>query len=288
MKNLTLTILLSFFAISISISAQEYLEIDEIIEMPTNTEKVEEIEGEVFVVVEQMPEFPGGQEAMFKYIFENLKYPVEAKASKQEGLVVTSFVIFEDGSVNNVKIVRSPSPLFNAEAKRVIENMPNWKAGVQRGKKVKVHYNLPLRFKLDDKDLSEEAEAISIAEESESKVYENPEKIDKMPVFPGGEMEMLKHIAQNTVYPKEAKDAGEEGRVILQLVIYEDGSVNEVEVARGTSPLLDAEAKRVVESLPDFEPGLLNGEKVRVRYHIPIRFKLDGKAKKKKRKGRKK
>jgi len=102
---------------------------------------------EEFVVVEEMPQFPGGNEAMQKYIAENLKYPKTAIKGEQ-GRVIVSFVINKRGKVGDVKLIRSVSPELDAEAVRVIQGMPDWIPGKQRGKAVNVRYTIPIVFKL--------------------------------------------------------------------------------------------------------------------------------------------
>ena len=105
----------------------------------------------VFMVVEQMPEFPGGMSAMMKYLAQNIKYPVKAIEKKMEGRVVVSFVVSCDGSLRDFQVVRSVDPELDAEAIRVIKSMPNWKPGKQRGKNVSVKYTLPINFSLSAK-----------------------------------------------------------------------------------------------------------------------------------------
>lgn len=100
-------------------------------------------------------------------------------------------------------------------------------------------------------------------------------QVDVMPVFNGGDQEILNYIGKNTVYPEAAKLNNIAGRVIVKLVVEKDGSVAHVEILQGVDPLLDAEAVRVVNTLPKFEkPGILNGKPVAVNYMIPITFTL--------------
>ncbi len=101
----------------------------------------------VFMVVEEMPEFPGGMSAMMKYLAQNIKYPVKAIEKKIEGRVTVSFVVSRDGSLRDFRIVRSVDPDLDAEALRVAKSMPNWKPGKQRGKNVAVKYTLPINFR---------------------------------------------------------------------------------------------------------------------------------------------
>ena len=104
---------------------------------------------EVFVVVEQDPQFPGGMEALYKYIASNVKYPDEAKAKNITGKVFVSFVIEKDGSISNVKVVHSPHELLSDEAVRCVLAMPKWVPGKQRGKSVRTQFMLPINFTLD-------------------------------------------------------------------------------------------------------------------------------------------
>ena len=104
----------------------------------------------VFNIVEKMPEFPGGTEAMMKYVAQNVKYPEEAKEKGISGRVFVSFVIEKDGSVSNVEVLRGIGGGCDEEAVRVVKSMPKWTPGMQKGKPVRVNYNMPFFFKLDD------------------------------------------------------------------------------------------------------------------------------------------
>ncbi len=101
-----------------------------------------------FYVIENKPEFPEGQVAMLKYLAENTKYPEIAKEKGVSGKVFVQFVIDKDGSVTDVKVVRSINPLLNKEAIRVVKAMPKWKPGTIHGKTVKVLFPLPINFTL--------------------------------------------------------------------------------------------------------------------------------------------
>jgi protein TonB len=100
-------------------------------------------------------------------------------------------------------------------------------------------------------------------------------EVDEMPVFPNGDQGILKFIAENTIYPEKAVLLSITGRVLVRFVVEKDGSISEVAIEKGVDPALDAEAVRVVSSLPKFEkPGIKAGEKVRVQYMLPITFAL--------------
>jgi protein TonB len=99
-----------------------------------------------------MPQYPGGDEELFKYLATNIKYPSDAKEQNIEGRVICQFIINRDGSVSEVVVVRSITPSLDAEAVRVISAMPNWTPGEQRAQTVRVKYTLPINFKLEGKE----------------------------------------------------------------------------------------------------------------------------------------
>jgi TonB family protein len=109
----------------------------------------EPVQGDVFDVVEEMPQYPGGPQALFKFLGENVHYPEEAEKAGIQGRVIATFVVEKDGSISQPTIVKSVDPLLDAEALRVISAMPNWKPGKQNGEVVRVKYTVPLSFNLD-------------------------------------------------------------------------------------------------------------------------------------------
>lgn len=109
---------------------------------PQNTE-------EVFMVVENMPEFPGGLNACLKFLADHVAYPKEAAEKKIQGRVIVQFVVMKDGSIANARVIRSVDPLLDAEALRVIGLMPKWKPGTQRGQAVNVKFTMPITFRFD-------------------------------------------------------------------------------------------------------------------------------------------
>ena len=133
---------------SIEVNTEE-TEQEVVIAAPVEAPVEEEEEEVIFVVVEKMPEFPGGQQALFKYLSENVKYPVIAQENGIQGRVICQFVVNKDGSIVDVEVVRSGGdPSLDKEAVRVIKSMPKWKPGKQRGKAVRVKYTVPVNFKL--------------------------------------------------------------------------------------------------------------------------------------------
>ena len=110
----------------------------------------EEATDEIFVVVEQQPEFPGGTTALMKFLGDNIRYPVIAQENGIQGRVIMNFVVERDGSISDVQIVRGQDPSLDREAERVIKTMPKWKPGQQRGKPVRVRFTLPVVFRLQN------------------------------------------------------------------------------------------------------------------------------------------
>lgn len=105
-------------------------------------------DSEPFVFVEQMPEFPGGNVGLFKYLVENLKYPTTAAENEIEGTVSIRLIVNRDGTFTDVKVVKSVDPALDKEAVRVVKNMPRWIPGKQNGRNVDVYFMLPITFKL--------------------------------------------------------------------------------------------------------------------------------------------
>ncbi len=122
---------------------------DVVIQPPVQPAETEEEESDViFMVVETSPSFPGGEQALFKYLSDNIKYPVIAQETGIQGRVVCQFVVNRDGSIVDVEVVRGVDKSLDAEAVRVIKSMPKWSPGKQRGKAVRVKYSLPVNFRL--------------------------------------------------------------------------------------------------------------------------------------------
>ena len=107
-----------------------------------------EVSNKVFDVVEEMPSFPGGQGALMSFLNSNIKYPVVAQENGVQGRVIVGFVVERDGSITDVKVMRSVDPSLDREAQRVVRAMPRWKPGKQNGSAVRVKYTVPVVFRL--------------------------------------------------------------------------------------------------------------------------------------------
>lgn len=287
-------------------------------------EKPEEVIGfngreEVFKVVENMPRFPGcediadrqerekcAQKKMLTFLYENLKYPVEAREAGKEGMVVVEMIIDEKGWISTAQLLRDPGYGMGKEALRVVKLMnelpERWIPGEQGGKVVKVMYNLPIRFKLPDHvDKAEErthpvqkAHREASAQEDltteDKSVFRVVEEMPRFPSSPCEEMEnakerercaqkaMLEFLYTRLTYPEEARRAGASGMAVVQFVVNEDGSLSDYKVIRDPDYGMGQEALRVVKLMNEMPerwiPGKQRGEVVKVMYNLPIRFKL--------------
>ena len=248
----------------------------------------------VFEVVEEMPDFPGGMKALMEYLSQNIKYPAEAHAKGIQGRVIVSFIVKKDGSISDIKVVRSVDPYLDKEAERVIAAMPAWKPGKQRGQAVNVRFTVPVAFRLTDPEPAK-AEEIKQSDLEEVVVVgyglkedSTPDAVgietgdteptfkvvETMPKFPGGTAGLMKYLARSIKYPTIAQKNKEQGRVIIKMVVGKDGSLSDIKVLRSVSPSLDAEAIRVVGNMPKWEPGQQRGQAVAVEYTLPIVFRL--------------
>lgn len=133
MKSLLLLLWLSLYS-GFLFSQEQVIDPDETVE---------------FYVIEEKPEFPGGQDALLKHIAKNTVYPDSARDNGIQGKVFISFVINKEGYVTKVKTVRSVHPILDNEAIRVIESLPKWKPGKQRGQYVNVNFIIPINFTLN-------------------------------------------------------------------------------------------------------------------------------------------
>ena len=224
------------------------------------------IPGEVFKVVEKMPEYPGGSVELLKFLAQNIQYPEMARKENIQGLVVVQFIIGKDGTIIDPHVVHGIGGGTNEEALRVVKTMPKWKPGLQKGQEVNVQFNLPIRFMLEGK--------------VEEKKVDAPREIfrvvERMPAYEDGQEGLLQFLAKNINYPKVAKDNGVEGMVVVQYIIETDGRVSGAKVVKGIGAGCDEEALRVV-NLTRWTPGMQNNKVVPVQFNLPIRFKLDDK-----------
>ena len=276
----------------------------------------EEEEEEIFMMVEEMPRFPGCEDAatteekqkcsnteMIKYISNNLKYPSEARKNGVEGKVVVQFIVDKDGSIDDISLLRDIGSGCGEEAVRVVENMnklsKRWAPGKQKGNNVRVKFTLPFSFKLSDDEKKALAEEMPMKNGKVAKDMEIFEVVDESPRFPGCEdvkdnkereecskMELLKYIYTNIKYPKEAREQGIDGTVIIQFVVTPEGYIGDIEAVQKVEGGCTEASIKVVKGMNDLDkrwiPGKQEGIPVHVQYTLPIKFKLEGESEEKK------
>jgi len=218
---------------------------------------------DVFEEVEQMPEFPGGNQALMQFLNDSIRYPEEAQRNGIEGKVVCRFVVNSDGSISDIEIVQSVHPLFNAEVVRVIESMPKWIPGKQDGRAVNVQHMIFLDFQTQRR--------VQETVQNNGTVFTI---VEQKPKFPGGNQALMRFLSNNLRYPMIAAEKEIQGRVVVQFVVNNDGSIVDVQVLRSVHPSLDAEAVRLIQSMPKWTPAEQRGKKVRVLFTMPINFRL--------------
>mgnify|MGYP005924032243 CR=1 FL=1 len=121
------------------------------------------------------------------------------------------------------------------------------------------------------KDIADLKQVVTQAEPEPEKVFD---MVEQMPTFPGGQQELMSYLGKNIKYPTISQEMGSAGRVIVQFVVDKDGSISNPEVVRGVDAYLDKEAIRVISGMPKWKPGVQNGKKVRVKYTVPVVFRL--------------
>ena len=220
-----------------------------------------ENDSDVYVIVDQMPELIGGLSGLQNKV----KYPEIARKANVEGRVIVQFIVDENGNVRDAQVLRGVGAGLDEEATRAISEHAEFIPGRQDGKPVAVRLAIPIVFKLGN-------EVESLSEQSQSSeerdVYEI---VEERPRLIGG----IRGLQAKVKYPEIARKAQVEGRVIVQIIVDENGNVRDAQVLRGIGAELDEEAIRVISEHAEFTPGRQDGKPVAVRLAIPIVFKLD-------------
>jgi len=227
---------------------------------------------EPFVMVEEMPMFPGGDKELLKYILENTKYPEIAKENKIEGRVIIRFCITANGGVSQISVLKGVSPELDNEGIRVVSTLPAFSPGRQGGKPVPVWYMVPITFALSNDAVQSKSRFEVIGTDT---VYLSTET---QPAYPGGYEALRKFKEQNVKFPPEVKNLGIEGIVNVSFIVEKDGSVSSTRIIMGLSPSLDAEAIRVTKMIPKWQPGMEKGKPVRFRNMTSYEFLITPRA----------
>jgi TonB family protein len=241
----------------------------------------------VFKVVENQPLFPGceasvdkklinecSQRKMDEFISENLNYANIANNGCVEGTVYVKFIVEKDGAISNGVIVRDIGAGCGQEALRIIQKMPKWLPGKQRGHPVRVQVTVPIKFELKEKEALVKEEIFI--------------DVELPPLFPGcdqledfwerkkcADFKMLQFIYSNTKYPAMARDSSIDGTVHARFVVEKNGAISNATIVRGIGGGCDEEVLRVLKSMPKWNPGLQNGVPVRAYFNFPVKFQLE-------------
>jgi TonB family protein len=221
---------------------------------------------EVFQIVEEMPVYPGGDEALVKFISENVKYPEEAKTKNIMGRVIVRFCVTWDGKVDRVQVLRGVDPSLDGEAVRVIKLLSGWKPGMQGGKPVNVWYSIPVTFSLKGDGAVPRVRYFVYGSDT---IWHSPQE---PPLFPGGNEALVKFKSDNQKTPSDLVNAGFTGNVIISFLVGKEGKLTDFSIAGGVSPSLDAEGLRVAKLMPAWSPGKESGRPVVSRQSVIFNF----------------
>ncbi|GAA4377796.1 TonB family protein [Hymenobacter koreensis] len=225
--------------------------------------------------VEQMPTFHrGGTDSIFAYLGRHLRYPPEALAARTEGKVFVGFVVSKSGALEDVKVTKGTNPVLDAEALRVIQNMPAWEPGRQVGQPVRVAYALPITFRLP-------ASAASLAPSPALKTP-RPDNESRPPYPKGGQEALSAHLKSAFQYPTELQQAGVSGVVFVHLEVDATGNLTKLEPWAGAGiadgqrtklhPALQAAAQQLIKQGPAWLPAELKGKPMAGSNLIPLVF----------------
>lgn len=257
-------------------------------------------EDTIYGKVDKNAEYPGGTEALMKFMMTNLKYPETCRKEGIQGRVVIKFVVNTDGSIVDMEEVRSPHADLTAEAMRIIKMMPKWTPATVGGKTIRSRFNLPVMFRLDG---GKKTQYTSPQKPQSPQSLTDEQKA--VHDWFGAQPELMTHLNKNIRYPKECQEQGFEGRVLVSIAVEKDGSVsvegseykpvsskndtpvavNAYKNADGTQKaklseeelknLMIKEAERVLKAAPKLKPYKNEkGETVRTTFKVPVMFRL--------------
>ena len=219
----------------------------------------------IYVTAEEMPQFAGGQDSLMAFIGRHIIYPQEALAQNQQGVTIISFVVNAAGKITQPQVLKSAAPPLDAEAIRVINSLPPWKPGRQNGQPVAVRFTLPIRFQF-----AAEAKPQTVVLSDTTELLPG----DEQPKYPGGLPAMMAFLAKNIKYPNEAVENKVEGMSVISFIVDDKGAISKYRVIKRLGWGTDAEAIRVLQKMPKWIPGKRNGQPVKVKYTLPVRFSL--------------
>jgi len=216
---------------------------------------------DIFFFTEPMPAFPGGEEALEKYIYDNLVYPQSALNNNIKGKVVIQFAIAPNGDVVNIRIKESLDTACDSTVLDLVKKMPKWIP--VRKDTISDDFTLPISFRLPEKQNIDK-----------TRDYEIMPNYDVMPCFPGGQKEMYKFIKEHFIYPQSALDKGIEGRTVIRFLVRKTGYLDSIKVVKSLHFECDSIAMDIIKKMPKWIPGGFAGYqgKKDIWFTLPIVF----------------
>ena len=210
---------------------------------------------EIILYNEIMPSFPGGEEKRKSFIKLVQYYPDSAKARGIEGKVYVQFLVGKKGKLSNIKVLRSPDTLLSQEANRIVELMPNWIPGTNfNGDSAEVKITIPIEFKINHDHVFR--------------------AVDTMPSFPGGDSKMFEYLAKNLNLVGYEFKNGIKSKFYFEFIIEKDGSLSNLKMLRNQDEEILKYAIQAFIKMPNWNPGKLNTNLVRVKMILPMNICL--------------
>jgi len=266
----------------VAIDDENEINTTSVINSPDTIRKAVQGKKTVKTIPDSPPQYPGGNNAQYKFIVSNLVYPEDARKAGIEGTVYVQFIIEPTGKITNAKVLKGVSTSIDKAALDVINKMPDWIPALIDNKPASFEMTMPFKFKLSD-DKEDQVTKDTKADLLKSNDNATPQKkegsevftvVEVAPQFPGGDDARIEFINKNITYPEQAKKDGIQGTVYITFVVQPDGSITHAKVLRGVGGGLDETALEVVRKMPKWEPGKIKGEPVPVQFNMPIKFKL--------------
>lgn len=254
--------------------------------------QVNDGQNEVFTAVEHSAEFPGGIEAFYKYMNENLVYPEEARTNNIQGRVYATFIIEKDGSITDIKVLRGIGGGADEASVKLLSAMPKWIPGTQNGFPVRQQYTVPIKFTLtypaaaiaaptppkdpvsapaNDTHTTDPA-STSNGAGSHNELFT---AVEHPASFPGGVNSFYNFLSKTIRYPLEAREKNVQGKVYVTFVVEKNGKLTGIHAIRDPGYGLGAEAVRAMSQSPKWEPAQQNGHLVRLQFTVPVSFSLN-------------
>lgn len=239
------------------------------------------------------PRYEGGNDTLYKYLTDNIKYPLLLVDIEMEGDIQTKIRIGENGEIKNINILRGFDPLADERVERAVRRMPKWLPGTIDGKAIETDVELLVSFTLTDslrnfvKEQKEKGISLNDIDTLIEDSHPQKEKVEtespklfsdtlenRLPEFPGGKEALDSYIKENIKYPKRAIKEKIEGKVIFLLTVSTEGEITKIVLRKGLGYECNDEAFYLIKRMPKWIPGLKNGKPTTMDVLLPIPFVL--------------